>query len=135
MNQEHSFAAHNRPDAVTLVIPILPGQAEAWRRFRQELEGSRRQAFVAWGERLGLTVQQIWLNDTPGGAVVVLNLEVADQEAVLVQLADASQPFDRWLRDQVLALHGLDLSKIAQATRRSLRMKGGVPMSQAKRPI
>ena len=130
MNQEHSLATHNRPDAVTLVIPILPGQAEAWRRFRQELEGSRRQAFVAWCHRLGMMVQQIWLIDTPGGAVLVLKLEVTDQEAALVQVAKASQPLDRWLRNQVLALHGLDLSKIAQATRRSLLTKGGVPMSR-----
>jgi hypothetical protein len=132
MNQEHSLATHNRPDAVTLVIPILPGQAEPWRRFRQEMEGSRRQAFVAWCQRLGLTVQQIWLNDTPGGAVVVLKLEVTDQEAALAQVADASRPFDRWLRNQVLALHGLDLSKIAQATRRSLLMGGGMPMSRRR---
>lgn len=112
-----------RHNFVTVIIPILPGKAEAWRRFRQELQGSRRQAFVAWCERLGLKVRQIWLNDTPGGAVVLLNLDVADQEAALAQVAGAPQPFDYWLRDQVLALHGLDLTKIAQATKRSLQRK------------
>ena len=123
MNQELNFTNHERRQVVTVVIPILPGQAEAWRRFRQELQGSRHQAFVTWCERLGLKVRQIWLNDTLGGAVVVLNLDVADQEAALAQVTDATQPFDRWLRDQVLALHGLDLTKIAQRTGRSLQRK------------
>lgn len=121
MNRELCFTNYEGHHVVTVVIPILPGKAEAWRRFRQELDGSRHSAFAEWCDRLGLNLRQIWLNDTPGGAVVVLNLDVADQEAALAQVADATQPFDRWLRDQVLALHGLDLTKIAQATRRSLQ--------------
>lgn len=59
MKHELNIANHERHHIVTVVIPILPGKAEPWRRFRQELQGSRRQAFVAWCDHLGLKVQQI----------------------------------------------------------------------------
>lgn len=123
MKRKLNIANHNRRHIVTVVIPILPGKAEPWRRFRQELQGSREKEFVAWCGHLGLQLRQIWLNDTPGDAVVLLSLDGADQNSVLAQLADAAQPFDCWLRAQVSALPGLDLAKIAQATRRSLQRK------------
>jgi hypothetical protein len=123
MKHELNIANHERHHIVTVVISILPGKAEPWRRFRQELEGSRQKEFVTWCDHLGLKLRQIWLNDTSGGAVVLLNIDVADQNSALAQLVDATQPFDCWLRAQILALHGLDLAKIAQATRRSLQRK------------
>ncbi len=123
MKCELNIANQERRHVMTVLIPILPGKAEPWRRFRQELQGSRQKEFVAWCDHLSLKLRQIWLNDTPGGAVVLLSIDVADQNAALAHLADATQPFDRWLREQVLALHGLDLAKIAQATRRSLQRK------------
>jgi hypothetical protein len=123
MKHELNITNQERYHIVMVVIPILPGKAESWRRFRQELEGSRQKEFVAWCDHLDLKLRQIWLNDTPGGAVVLLNIDVVDQNSALAQLADATQPFDRWLRAQVLALHGLDLTKIAQATRHSIQRK------------
>lgn len=123
MQREFNIANQERRRVMTVVIPILPGKAEPWRRFRQELQGSRQKEFAAWCDHLDLKVRQIWLNDTPGGAVVLLSIDFADQNAALAQLADATQPFDRWLREQALALHGLDLAKFAQATRGSLQQK------------
>lgn len=116
MKRELDIANYERRHMVTVVIPILPGKAEAWRRFQQELEGSRRKDFRNWCHQMDLMLRQIWLRDTPGGAVAVLNLQVADQEAALAKVADATQPFDQWLRDQILSLHGFDLTKIAQAS-------------------
>lgn len=116
MKRELDSASYKRRHIVTVVIPILPGKAEAWRRFQQELEGSRRKEFMNWCDRMDLMLGQIWLSDTPGGAVAVLNLQIADQEATLVKVANATQPFEHWLRDQALSLHGLDLTKIARAS-------------------
>jgi len=59
---------------VTLVVPILPGKAEAWRRFGQELEGSRRADFEAWCRQCGLHLTGWHLYDTPGGAIIILQL-------------------------------------------------------------
>lgn len=116
MKRELDIASYKRRHTVIVVIPILPGKAEAWRRFQQELEGSRQKDFMNWCHQMDLMLRQIWLSDTPGGAVAVLNLQVADQEAALAKVADATQPFEHWLRDQILSLHGLDLTKIARAS-------------------
>jgi signal transduction protein with GAF and PtsI domain len=103
-----------------LIIPVMPNKEEAWRRFVQELQGSQEQDFRVWCHRLGLSVEQVWLNETPGGTAVVVNLNIDDSQAALDRLATMLAPFDRWLRQQILTLHGFDLMKIAQATNGSL---------------
>ena len=116
MKRELNIVNSERRHIVTVVMPILPGKAEAWRRFKQELEGSRQEDFTNWCHQMDLTIGKIWLSDTPGGAVAVLNLQLADQEAAVAKLADTTQPFEHWLRDQILSLHGLDLTKIARTS-------------------
>jgi hypothetical protein len=61
-------------------------------------------------------VKQIWLNETAGGTAVIVNLTVRNSKTALVRLADMQTPFERWLRQQILTLHGLDVIRIAQAT-------------------
>ena len=103
-----------------LIIPVMPNKEEAWRRFIQELQGSQGRAFRVWCRQLDLLVNQVWLNETPGGTAVIINLSVGNREAALARLAKTLTPFDHWLRHQILTLHGLDLIKIAQATNDSL---------------
>jgi hypothetical protein len=99
-----------------LIIPILPNKEEAWRRFLQALQGSQSRPFKAWCRRLALEVQQVWLSEGPGGAaVVVVRLAIENSDVALARLADLPSPFDRWLRLQILALHGLDVAKVARA--------------------
>jgi hypothetical protein len=71
-----------------------------------------------------LHLEQVWLHETPGGTAVIVSLSVGDGKAVLARLAQTLTPFDRWLRQQVLTLHGLDLPNIAQATGYSLTAVG-----------
>lgn len=99
-----------------VIIPVFPNRAEAWRRFIQELQGSQGRAFRNWCRQLELFVEQVWLHETPGGTSVVVNLTIGDREAVLDRLAKMLTPFEQWLRQQILMLHGLDLETIAQAT-------------------
>ena len=42
-----------------LAIPILPGRQEAWRRFAQELQGSRRSEHADSRQRLGITGERV----------------------------------------------------------------------------
>lgn len=107
-----------------VIIPVMPHKEEAWRRFIQELQGSRGRAFRVWCRRLELDVEQIWLNETPGGTVVIVKLTIGDRETTLKRLADMRTPFERWLRQQILTLHGLDLLKITQAAGHSLTSLG-----------
>ena len=41
---------------IVLTFPILAGKVEAWRRFCQEISGSRRQMYEASRQRLGITM-------------------------------------------------------------------------------
>ena len=107
-----------------LIIPVMPNKEEAWRRFVQALQGSQSRAFRIWCCQLDLLVEQVWLYETPGGTAVIVNLSVGDSKAVLAQLAKMGTPFERWLRQQVLILHGLDLLKIARAASYSLTSLG-----------
>ncbi len=107
-----------------LIIPVMPNKEEAWRRFMQELQGSQGRAFRVWCRQLDLLVEQVWLNETPGGTAVIVNLSVGDSKAALARLAKMRTPFERWLRQQILTLHGLDLLKIAQAASYSLTSLG-----------
>ena len=104
---------------MTLIIPILPGKAEAWRRFGQELEGSRRTDFAAWCSQCGLQLTGWRLYDTPGGAIVFLHLQIADVVQTLTALTVGEMSFQPWLQQQILTLHGFDLQRFSQAIQRA----------------
>ena len=104
---------------VTLIIPILPGKAEAWRRFGQELEGSRRIDFAAWCNQCGLHLTGWQLYDTPGGAVVFLQLQIVNVAETLTALTIREMSFQSWLQQQLLTLHGLDLQRFSRAGQRA----------------
>ena len=102
---------------LTLVVPLLPGQGEPWRRFVQELQGSRHAEFAAARRRWGLRTLALWLVPARPAELVVAQLvpaagraDAADAAARLAHFARSGQPFDQWLREQVRALHGVDLS-------------------------
>ena len=92
---------------LTLVVPQLPGQGEAWRRLVQELQGSRRADFAAACQRWGLSALALWLVPARPAELAADRAEAGDAAA---RLARSRQPFDVWLREQVRALHGVDLS-------------------------
>jgi hypothetical protein len=98
-------------NAMTFVWPILPGKQEAWRRFYQMLLGRCFCEYVESRRRLGITKELIWLAQTPQGDRAIVYLEAAQPERVLLQLGASELAFDRWLRKQLLELHGLDLTQ------------------------
>ena len=53
---------------IVLTFPILAGKVEAWRRFCQELAGSRSILYEASRRRLGITCEQMALLETAFGA-------------------------------------------------------------------
>jgi hypothetical protein len=53
----------------------------------------------------------VWLAQTPQGDMAVVYLEAEDPEQVISHLAVSDLPFDRWFRQQLLELHGLDLTQ------------------------
>jgi hypothetical protein len=99
---------------IVLTFPILAGKVEAWRRFCQELSGSRRSPYEASRRRLGITREQLALVDTAYGATAVTTLEAPDVAQALGQIIASSLPFDVWYRKRLRELHGVNLAGYEQ---------------------
>lgn len=106
--------------ALTVVLPLLPGKQEAWRRFCQTLRGSRCHEYDACRQRMGIAKEEVWLSQTLQGDLVRIHLEAEHPEQTVADLATSNHPFDRWLRLQLLDLHGFDLIRLAPASAQEL---------------
>ncbi len=95
---------------IVLTFPIVAGKVEAWRRFCQELSGSRRLAHEASRRRLGITRERLALVETAFGSAAVTTLEASDVGWALDQIIASDLPFDCWYREQVQELHGVNLA-------------------------
>ena len=95
---------------IILTFPIVAGKVEAWRRFCQELSGSRRRTYEASRQRLGITRERVTLVETVFGSAAVTTLEAPNVDRALGQIIASNLPFDRWYREQVRELHGINLA-------------------------
>lgn len=95
---------------VVLTLPIAAGKVEAWRRFCQELAGSRRHQYEASRRRLGITAERLSLIESPSGSASVTTLEASDVGMALAQMIGSSQPFEIWYRGRLQDLHGVNLT-------------------------
>ncbi len=92
-------------------LPILPGQEETDRRVFAELRGPRRAEYEAAWRRLGIRAERVWHQQTPQGTLAVIYLEADDPGQVFAQLAASDDPFVAWWREQIKAIHGIDLTQ------------------------
>jgi len=104
---------------IVLTFPILNGKVEAWRRFCQELIGSRRLPYEASRQRLGISREQLALVDTAFGSTSVTTLEAPDVAQALGQIIASDFPFDAWYREQLHELHGVNLAGYEQFAQRT----------------
>jgi hypothetical protein len=91
--------------------PILPGKEERWRRFLQELEGSRREEYGGLRRRLGIRRQRVWIVRTPRGETAVSYLECEESGSIAARLAASTHPFDVWLKGRLSEFHGCDFTR------------------------
>jgi len=99
---------------IVLTFPILSGKVEAWRRFCQELSGSRRKPYEASRQRMGITRERLALVETTFGATAVTTLEAPDVDRALGQIIASEIPFDVWYRERLQKLHGINLAGYEQ---------------------
>ncbi len=99
---------------IVLTIPILDGKVETWRRFCQELSGSRRQMYIASRRRLGITHERLALMETAFGSAAVTTLEATDIDRALGQIIASILPFDCWYRERLEEMHGVNLTGYEQ---------------------
>ncbi|HEY4580103.1 MAG TPA: hypothetical protein VIG89_03635 [Candidatus Acidoferrales bacterium] len=96
---------------IVLTLPIVAGKVEAWRRFCQEMSGSRLPMYEASRRRLGITRERLALVETAFGSATVTSIEARDVGQALSQILTSALPFDCWYREQVQELHGVNLAK------------------------
>jgi hypothetical protein len=97
---------------VAFAGPILPGKEEPWRRFLQELSGSRTEEYEEFKWRLGILAERVWLMRTPDGETAIGYFEVYDPQEALARLAASERPFDSWLREKLREFHGCDITRL-----------------------
>ena len=98
--------------AVAFVLPLLPGKTETDRSAMiSSWHGDRKADHQASRERHGITREAVWIQQTPGGDVVVVYMEAKDLEAAFKGVATSEEPFDLWFREHVRDVHGINLEE------------------------
>jgi hypothetical protein len=97
--------------SLAFAVPILPGKTEDWKRLARELAGPRRAEYEAMVREQGGGVQRLYLQQTPQGDLVIAYLESDDVGEVLGRFGQSQSPFAQWLRQQLMAIHGVDFSQ------------------------
>lgn len=92
------------------VFPVAPGQSETWHAWMDELNGARRDDFVASRRAAGVR-ERTFLQATPMGELVIVTLEGDDPEAAFAQMMSADDDFTRWFTAHAAEAHGVDLSQ------------------------
>jgi hypothetical protein len=96
--------------ALGFVVPLLPGKTDDDREAMTSCwHGQRRAAHEESRRRLGITREEVWIQSTPAGEVAVVHLEADDLAAALKGMGTSEEPFDRWFREHVRAVHGVAL--------------------------
>ena len=96
---------------LAFALPILPGKQEAWRRFCQELLESRKCEYEESRRRLSISKEVTWFAQTAQGDTAIICMEADHPELVFSTLSASDLPFDDWLRQQLVELHGLEVVK------------------------
>lgn len=108
--------------ASLFVWQVSADQEEPWRRFLQELSGSRFEEYMESRRCLGVSAESVWLAPKSSGeGVAVVYLEAEDPKRVLRELAASDTPFDSWYRTQMRELFDCDLARL-------WRVAGGEPL-------
>jgi hypothetical protein len=110
---------------LTLLLPILPGKQEAWRRMLQDICEVHHESYRAWRTSVGFTDEQVWLLPLAhsGAAVVTCSSEHPAEQ--LRWRAAQPHPFQGWLCHRVLEVHGIDLNYLEMDSQAPLLGYGG----------
>ena len=96
---------------VCFTPPLLPGTSAADRDAMHSCwTGERHDEHTASRRRHGITRESVWIQPTPGGDVAVVLFEATDLASAMLGLATSEADFDRWFREHLLAVHGIDLA-------------------------
>jgi hypothetical protein len=92
--------ATQRAKGFAFAAPLQPGKTEAARTFAQEAYVTRQSEMAESRASKGLIREEVFLNQTPAGDMVVVYLEGNDPVDGNRQFAASNTPFDRWFKDR-----------------------------------
>ena len=95
-----------------IVYHLRPGTQERWRRFAQEVAGSRREQFEAFCRQAGITQVQVWLVQLLRSELLLMTLHTQEPHQTLLELATSARPFDCWLQEQLQLLLGWNVQEV-----------------------
>ena len=93
-------------------VPLAAGKTETWKNYLKEITGSRNEEYKDSRKRIGIKVEQVYLQQTPNGDSCVVRWESDNPQKAFEMLMKSDQPFDKWFREKVLVdAHGMDTSQ------------------------
>jgi hypothetical protein len=94
---------------VVRAFPVLPGKEDKIREFAAELAGARRREAASFYRSFGVTRESWHLQRTEHGSWVIGVTEIEEDPQIKAQAyATSERPFDRWFKDQVQELTGIN---------------------------
>jgi hypothetical protein len=110
-----------------LAWDVPADREEPFRRFLQELSGSRSEEYAELRRHLGISSESTWLVPRPsGGGVAVVYLEAEDPGRALrelaTELATPNSPFTSWYGTQMRRLFGCDFARLPRVAGGELLM-------------
>jgi DNA repair photolyase len=99
------------PTAV-VVLPILPGMEENWRRFAQDLLEEHLGEYEALGRHLGIRRVRVYLVRMPRWDVILAHVEAKDLAEAYQRLMASEDPFAGWLKEKITELNGCDANRL-----------------------
>lgn len=97
--------------SIGFVAPLLPGKTDTERAAMTSCwNGERRADYERSRKNLGITREAVFIQSTPDGDVDVIYWEADDVEAALQGMATSDDPFDRWFRELIKDVHGIDVA-------------------------
>lgn len=99
--------------AVAFALPIIPGKEKIDRDAFEEMRDSRHEEYEGARRAAGIKREAVWHQETPQGTLAVVYLEAEDVGAAMQAIGTSEAPFDRWFRDTMQQVHGIDLAEPA----------------------
>jgi hypothetical protein len=84
----------------------------AARSFATELKGARREEYLAAQKRSGCVRERVFLSETPKGSMIMAYREAPNAGFQMAQLASSSNSFDKFYRESVAKISGVDLTTL-----------------------
>ena len=95
---------------IAFALPVVPGKEELDHETLDELATTRREEYEAALRDAGITRHTVWHQQTPDGTLAIIYMDV-DDEAGVARFGSSDANLNRWFRDRMKEVHGIDISQ------------------------